>query len=260
MATKSFRAFTLIELLVVIAIIAILAAILFPVFARAKEAAKKTSCLSNVKQIGTAAYMYLSDYDDTFPITISIEGPVWRFWWFSATFGGSYNHQGGTLQPYLKNNQIQKCPSLPANMKGDIMGAMITGDQTAHFGYGYNQNFSGALNNFGAWDKPAESLLMSEAGQLLGPDLRSNFVIGRPCVGVSSIDQAMVNGRHIDDAVNVLWMDTHSTTKKITYAQNGQHPNAAAFKTNKLGYLPGPGGLDPANPKCNYYFDAVKPD
>ena len=60
------RGFTLIELLVVIAIIAILAAILFPVFARAREAARKTSCLSNMKQIGLAAMMYVQDYDETF--------------------------------------------------------------------------------------------------------------------------------------------------------------------------------------------------
>ncbi|MES1228346.1 MAG: prepilin-type N-terminal cleavage/methylation domain-containing protein, partial [Armatimonadota bacterium] len=61
-------AFTLIELLVVIAIIAILAAILFPVFAQAKIAAKKTSCLSNVKQMATAAQLYLGDFDDNYPL------------------------------------------------------------------------------------------------------------------------------------------------------------------------------------------------
>ena len=61
------RAFTLIELLVVIAIIAILAAILFPVFARAREQARKTTCLSNLKEIGTASLMYVQDYDETFP-------------------------------------------------------------------------------------------------------------------------------------------------------------------------------------------------
>src|SRR5687767_7774401 len=62
------KAFTLIELLVVIAIIAILAAILFPVFARAKEAAKKSTCLSNLKQIGLGVHMYLDNFDDRMPI------------------------------------------------------------------------------------------------------------------------------------------------------------------------------------------------
>jgi prepilin-type N-terminal cleavage/methylation domain-containing protein len=68
-------AFTLIELLVVIAIIAILAAILFPVFAQAKEAAKKTAALSQLKQIGTAVQIYLSDYDDTFPLG-AVRSPI----------------------------------------------------------------------------------------------------------------------------------------------------------------------------------------
>lgn len=106
--------FTLIELLVVIAIIAILAAILFPVFAQAREKARQTACLSNAKQIGTASMMYAQDYDDVLPET-GWQGPC------SSPAGG-----GGTdaefsgvfafpiaIQPYTKNLGILACPSDP---------------------------------------------------------------------------------------------------------------------------------------------------
>lgn len=73
------KAFTLIELLVVIAIIAILAAILFPVFAQAKEKAKQTQCLSNLNQMGKSLVLYLGDHDDTYPLAFTHNGTQWLF-------------------------------------------------------------------------------------------------------------------------------------------------------------------------------------
>lgn len=104
------RAFTLIELLVVIAIIAILAAILFPVFAQAKEAAKKTSCLSNDKQIATALYMYASDYDDMLCQTSWEQDPAFSY--NPNNPAGTYQvHWTFLMQPYIKNWDMFKCPS-----------------------------------------------------------------------------------------------------------------------------------------------------
>jgi prepilin-type N-terminal cleavage/methylation domain-containing protein len=96
------RAFTLIELLVVIAIIAILAAILFPVFARAREQARKITCISNLKQLGTSVTMYAQDYDEHLPNNWA--GKKDTMLW--NDLGGS-----GLMDPYLKNRKIWFCPS-----------------------------------------------------------------------------------------------------------------------------------------------------
>jgi prepilin-type N-terminal cleavage/methylation domain-containing protein/prepilin-type processing-associated H-X9-DG protein len=94
---KASHGFTLIELLVVIAIIAILAAILFPVFARARESARKTSCLSNLKQIGLASHMYAGDYDEMLPCDYYAHNPHLRL--------------VNQIMPYIKNHGILYCPS-----------------------------------------------------------------------------------------------------------------------------------------------------
>jgi prepilin-type N-terminal cleavage/methylation domain-containing protein/prepilin-type processing-associated H-X9-DG protein len=109
------RGFTLIELLVVIAIIAILAAILFPVFAQAREKARQTSCLSNQKQYALATLMYVQDYDETFPMSS----------YLASTCVASFYQ---VVDPYVKNKQVTLCPSEPKAMNAQLlMGAPCAG-------------------------------------------------------------------------------------------------------------------------------------
>ncbi len=147
-------AFTLIELLVVIAIIAILAAILFPVFAQAKEAAKKAACLSNHKQLNTAEQLYLNDNDDSFPnATFAPMGAAQTGGWiyyetFPANQGKSgvdgYDATKGSLFPYVKSKDVFTCGSdSQGKSSGNsyAMNGCIFQIQTFGFGVGRNASY-----------------------------------------------------------------------------------------------------------------------
>jgi len=138
---QNARGFTLIELLVVIAIIAVLAAILFPVFAQARERARQTACLSNSKQLSIALTMYTQDYDERLPLYQFPDpngGPTYGWQW--------------AMMPYFKNSQVLICPS--AEKICDISGASQNYDPTyanpgAGLGsgsYGYNYAYLGTYS------------------------------------------------------------------------------------------------------------------
>jgi prepilin-type N-terminal cleavage/methylation domain-containing protein/prepilin-type processing-associated H-X9-DG protein len=135
------RAFTLIELLVVIAIIAILAAILFPVFAQAKEAAKKTSCLSGLKQTGTAYYMYATDYDDN-----TVPQEMGRIDVNGVTQSGGYWYN--IIQPYVKSYALFYCADRnTTTLKNHLIGSsttasLLTVSQQHVLGYGFNDGLA----------------------------------------------------------------------------------------------------------------------
>lgn len=124
--------FTLIELLTVIAIIAVLAAILFPVFARARENARRASCMSNLKQLGLAAMMYTQDYDEKYPyatthIPTSPDAPPGGVW-----FGGNWAWQQ-ILYPYTKSMQVVICPNGdPDHIGITYLDAPVTGQYGAN--------------------------------------------------------------------------------------------------------------------------------
>jgi prepilin-type N-terminal cleavage/methylation domain-containing protein len=129
------RGFTLIELLVVIAIIAILAAILFPVFARAREAARKATCISNLKQLGTSIMIYVQDYDEVYPVANQEADGIPRSQaHLLGGRGGGLPFIPDVLAPYTKAEQLFRCPTFNKTVDRDVNGFIMNG-RGGSYGY-----------------------------------------------------------------------------------------------------------------------------
>jgi prepilin-type N-terminal cleavage/methylation domain-containing protein/prepilin-type processing-associated H-X9-DG protein len=225
---KSSRlGFTLIELLVVIAIIALLAAILFPVFARARENARKTSCLSNIKQIGLAFAQYVQDYDSRYPKSSFATTPVTG--WVEV------------LQPYTKSIQLFQCPSEPTK-------AETAPTAVGYNDYGYASPVGRTDRGGNAQEPPTESeftypansvLILDNVAGTSSTDVDNNEWSARYMNGLNTtypnyIAKAQSARRHLEGA-NYLLADGHAKWYRPEKISASAYPDGSAITL-----LPGP--------------------
>jgi prepilin-type N-terminal cleavage/methylation domain-containing protein/prepilin-type processing-associated H-X9-DG protein len=227
-------AFTLIELLVVIAIIAILAAILFPVFARARENARRASCLSNVKNLGLAVMMYTQDYDERLPRITTCGSATLETGKTtgSSCGGGQYLHLWQhVIYPYVNSPQAYLDPSASVTWDGSYTG---------HMAFGYNLGISGTA--LAAIPQPSELLLLGDSfydGNSSSSTYSPNSYLLTPFDG-DRPNASLPDPRHLD-TFNVVFADGHAKSQKVdnylvdatwsgTLAACTANPNYAKWK------------------------------
>ncbi|MEM0011139.1 MAG: DUF1559 domain-containing protein [Candidatus Bathyarchaeia archaeon] len=212
------RGFTLIELLVVIAIIAILAAILFPVFSRAREQARKTACLSNLKQIGTALMMYAQDWDESLPVAATPCNPAN----VSPDTNTPYYVK---LGPYVKNWDLFGCPSAPFSGYCEGNGTIPHHDswrakargwvpQNFRLSYGYSENIQNSYwtgegrYRLAALPAPADTPVIADCMGLMNNGYRIGWA--NVCAAACNPDRRTdANSRHTGGG-NVVFADGHA--------------------------------------------------
>jgi prepilin-type N-terminal cleavage/methylation domain-containing protein/prepilin-type processing-associated H-X9-DG protein len=228
--------FTLIEVLVVIAIITLLAAILFPVFARARENARRASCMSNLKQIAMGVMQYTQDYDEGYPPTNyqSPTPPETGYWTNSGTGKGIFWQQ--IIYPYVKNEQVYACPSVSRYRTGN--GRLLSGH------YGANRLIVTPDGTpplkLSAIDSPASVYLIMDSGtyvvnwnSVTAPSGSFNYVPGMGqfvahTFSNSDTQDDFMNGRHFQ-GVNMVYADGHLKwlRSEVLYNQASQADHGA---------------------------------
>ena len=243
---RNRRGFTLIELLVVIAIIAILAAILFPVFARARENARRTSCSSNLKQIGLGILQYVQDYDETMP-GHNMRAPQNQYWM-------------DIVQPYVKSSQLFVCPSHSGGKyyadpgyapRPNGNGGTVNWDDGAYLGSygcnitGWNAGYptppfsvpdQGSFKNISQFETPSTTVMVGD-----GTNFEFGADNGTPA-GISGnpgtrkmLGSGGLWERHLETA-NILYCDGHVKSVKlnalVALANDGVHFKAFSVEAD----------------------------
>jgi len=231
--------FTLIELLVVIAIIAILASILFPVFAKAREKARQTSCLSNLKQLNLAFMQYAQDYDETFPCGVWYGGSSWTLeyaWdysvdWGAAPVNGFQPSSLGLIGPYTKNTQLGLCPSAKT----------LQSWGRPYSGYAVNASYicpdgrSGA--SLGAVQRPSEVVLMADSAYYFGGAPCQNNYLRSPADPMH-ISGGCLFGLHYrhNGVANVAYCDGHAKAATKKYNASASWPDCGDLSSDDSAY------------------------
>jgi len=259
--------FTLIELLVVIAIIAILAAILFPVFAQAKLAAKKTVSLSNLKQIGLSWLLYSGDYDDyTMPAYYSQNNfTSTYYWWGYVASPNPVDLTQGLLQPYTKSQGIEADPIFKETVSVNTLGAL---------GYGYNYfyltvtdpNFNQNGVSSSMIQEAASTMAFATSAQWNNFSSSTGFLQGVGLVDPPSNNDPTVQGRYAGQGV-VSWCDGHAKSISAVYRASNMPTfsgpiTVSTLKSNFLGDIspiPLPGDCSTNPSLYDQYYELQKP-
>ena len=221
---RSAKGFTLIELLVVIAIIAILAAILFPVFARARENARRSSCQSNLKQLGLGLLQYSQDYDEALPVGRYDNAGLWGAGW------------AGEIYPYVKSSQVYVCPSDSSTATAPATVVSYCYNRSIPFS---NSGFLGPTAKIAAFNSPVKTVMLCELKGDYADVTDSNESTSQGLNGVwsgfspqfvtgplggrdisGSYYDTTTQGRHLDGS-NYLMSDGHVKWFRATAVSSG---------------------------------------